>query len=222
MRLFDLMAIAAALGMDVMSVCMAIGVRWHGRRQKFRLAWHMGLFQFVMPLLGYLAGHETASAFAAAGKYVAAAIVAGIGAKMLYEVIKSHPGAMAERTEDAIERAEESVERALHRKQSQATGHKPQEKSRKDSSIVKDPTLGWSLVALSVATSVDALLVGFSLGLRGSVDIWATSAAIGVMAAAMSLCGVVIGRRAGVALGRPAEILGAVALIVLGVTFVIV
>jgi putative Mn2+ efflux pump MntP len=40
-----------------------------------------------------------------------------------------------------------------------------------------------------------------------------------VPTAAMSLCGVAIGRRVGAALGRPAEIIGAAALIALGVTF---
>jgi putative Mn2+ efflux pump MntP len=35
----------------------------------------------------------------------------------------------------------------------------------------------------------------------------------------MSLCGIAIGRRVGAALGRPAEFIGAAALIVLGVTF---
>jgi putative Mn2+ efflux pump MntP len=35
----------------------------------------------------------------------------------------------------------------------------------------RDPTRGWSLLALSVATSLDALVVGFSLGLKGTSSI---------------------------------------------------
>jgi putative Mn2+ efflux pump MntP len=234
------MAIAVALGMDAMSVCMAIGVRWHGRRQQFRLAWHMGLFQVLMPLVGYATGQKTAGTFAAAGKYLATAIVVGIGVKMLYEAIKSHPGAVAQRTEEAMERAEQSVEKALHVSHGRAAptiGNSPDMPARipnrSETKILtdggiggdmapdarKDPTRGWSLMALSLATSVDALLVGFSLGLRGSAGIWATSVVIGATAAAMALCGIAIGRRVGVALGRPAEIIGAAALIVLGVTF---
>jgi len=184
--------IAVALGADAMSVCMGIGVRWHGPRQKFRLAWHMGLFQFLMPILGWLAGRELAELLAGVGQYVAAALVFLIGAKMLYEALRARPGAVAQETEH-------EVEKVLH-------------------AHPKDPTRGWSLIVLSVATSIDALVVGFSLGLKGA-GIWQASLLIGVVAALMALAGVTIGRRLGQALGRPAEAVGAVILLALGVVF---
>ena len=186
MNFLPIIAVAVGLGMDAMSVCMAVGVRWHGRRQKFRLAWHMGLFQFLMPILGWLAGDRLAQLLATWGTYVAAGMVFAVGAKMLYEAIKSHPGAAAEH----------AAEGRRHR----------------------DPTRGWSLVILSVATSLDALVVGFSLGLRGQ-GIWLTSLIIGIVAGAMALAGVVLGKRIGAAMGRPAEILGGVVLMGLGVVF---
>ncbi len=185
MHALDVLAMAAGLGMDAMSVSAAVGVRWHGRRQKFRLAWHMGLFQFLMPLLGYLAGKPLAGVLKTFGTYAAAALVFLIGAKMLYEALRLHPGAVAQR---AVER---------------------------------DPTRGWSLVVLSVATSLDALVVGFSLGLRGAAGIWWPCVVIGLVAGAMSLTGVVVGQRVGARLGRPAEIAGAVVLMLLGVSFLI-
>ncbi len=187
-----ILAVAAGLGMDAMSVCMAVGVRWNGPGQRFRLAWHMGLFQFLMPVAGWLAGWKLAELLRSVGCYVAAALVFAVGAKMLYEAIRSHPGSVAQQ-------AEHEVEKALHARP-------------------KDPTRGWSLVALSVATSLDALVVGFSLGLRGE-RIWAASAVIGVVAALMALAGVAIGKRAGAKFGRPAELAGAVLLMCLGVSF---
>lgn len=196
MDFLRIIAVAVALGMDAMSVSMAVGVRWHGPRQRFRLAWHMGLFQFMMPVIGWLVGKQLAGVMQQWGKYVAAVLVIGIGAKMLWEVLKSHPGAVAE----SIESAEENV-------RARTTGKKG------------DPTKGLSLVVLAVATSIDALVVGFSLGLR-EANIWTASVIIGLVAAAMSLAGVSIGRRIGESLGAKAELIGAVVLIGLGVSFV--
>jgi len=180
MDFLTVIAIAVGLGMDAMSVCMAVGVRWHGRRQKFRLAWHMGLFQFLMPVLGWLAGDRLAHLLRSVGAYVAAGMVFAVGVKMLWEAVRSRPGAAAE------------------------------------NSAGKDPTRGWSLMVLSVATSLDALVVGFSLGLRGHA-IWLASVLIGLTAGAMALTGVILGKRIGAALGRPAEILGGLVLMGLGV-----
>ena len=193
MNLVETAPIAVALGMDAMSVSMAVGVRWHGPRQRFRLAWHMGLFQFMMPLLGWLAGRQLAGLLQAVGSYLAAAMVFGIGAKMLYEAVKAGPGRLEQRGGQAMTDA-------LHLKQ-------------------RDPTRGWSLFVLSVATSLDALVVGFSLGLRAEGAIWFASIVIGLAAGAMSLIGVVVGKKAGQVFGRPAELLGAIVLMAIGVSF---
>jgi len=186
MPVWNVLAMAVGLGMDAMSVSAAVGVRWHGPRQKFRLAWHMGLFQFLMPVLGWLVGSRLAGLLEAVGTYIAAALVFGVGAKMLYEALKSRRA-------------------AEHEKEGRRS----------------DPTRGWSLVALSVATSLDALVVGLSLGLRGAADIWWASGVIGVVAAAMALIGVTVGQRVGERFGRRAEIAGAVVLIALSVSFLI-
>jgi len=180
-----------------MSVSAAIGVRWHGPRQKFRLAWHMGLFQFLMPVLGWLGGAQLASLLDKIGSYVAAALVFAVAGKMLYEAVKSHPGA-----------AEQAVATAPAEATATATSR-------------PDPTRGWSLVALSVATSLDALVVGFSLGLKGASSIVWPSLVIGVIAAAMSLAGVMVGKSLGDRFGKPAEIAGAVVLMLLAASFLV-
>jgi putative Mn2+ efflux pump MntP len=184
--------LAAGLGMDAMSVCMSIGVRWHGPRQRFRLAWHMGLFQFLMPLIGWYAGENLAKTLSGVGRYVAASLLFLLGAKMLLEAIKAHPGASAEDTQQVL-----------------------MKKS-------KDPTRGWSLMALSILTSLDALVAGFSLGVSGGATILLTSIIIGIVAASMALAGIALGKAVGVVLGKPAEILGAIVLIALAVSFLFV
>jgi putative Mn2+ efflux pump MntP len=190
-----LIPLALALGMDVLSVCMAVGVRWHGRGQRIRMACGMGGGQFVMPLIGYLVGRQLAGLLSQWGKLIAAVLLAGIGLKMLIEVIRNHPG-------EAAEDIDKVVEHALH--------IPPK----------ADPTRGWSLVILSIATSLDALVVGFSLGVNRS-GIWVTSAIIGVVSAVMAVMGIAIGKRLGKRLGRYAELLGALVLLVLAVKFLI-
>ncbi|HQL74802.1 MAG TPA: manganese efflux pump, partial [Phycisphaerae bacterium] len=92
MSVYQIIAVAVGLGLDAMSVCMAVGVKWHGPRQKFRLAWHMGLFQFLMPVIGWAGGRQLAGLLEAYGRYIAAGLVFAVGVKMLYEALKGHTG----------------------------------------------------------------------------------------------------------------------------------
>jgi len=193
LSVYQIIAVAVGLGLDAMSVCMAVGVKWHGPRQKFRLAWHMGLFQFLMPVIGWAGGRQLAGLLKAYGRYIAAGLVFAVGVKMLYEALKGHAGAAAKGGEEKPE----------------TTAGVP---------AGADPTRGWSLMVLSLATSMDALVVGFSLGLEGQV-IWVPSVVIGLTAGGMALSGVVLGRRIGQALGRWAEIVGACVLIALAASF---
>lgn len=78
-----------------------------------------------------------------------------------------------------------------------------------------DPTKGWSLVGLSVATSLDALAVGISFSLIG-VEIMAPAALIGLIAFLMTLVGMKIGDQAGKRLGKWAEWAGGAVLIIIG------
>ncbi len=79
-----------------------------------------------------------------------------------------------------------------------------------------DPTRGWSLVGLSVATSIDALAVGLTFGLVG-IAVAFPALVIGITAFVMTLLGTWLGRTAGVHLGEWAERLGGLTLMVIGV-----
>jgi len=81
-----------------------------------------------------------------------------------------------------------------------------------------DPTRGSALLLLSVATSVDALAVGFSLSLLG-VDILWPALIIGLVCFAFTACGLQVGRllSASARIGRWAEFAGGIILIVIGV-----
>ena len=78
---------------------------------------------------------------------------------------------------------------------------------------------GLSLVPvflLSVATSIDALAVGVSLGVTATPVI-VPAIVIGLVSAAFSCCGVICGMRLESILGNKTEVFGGVILIVIGV-----
>lgn len=146
MPLLETMALAAALGCDAFAVGLAVGARHHAPRQVFRLSFHFGFFQFVMPLAGWWLGGRLSVFAQDYAPWIAFALLVFIGGKMIKE--------------------------SLGPPEARAHG--------------ADPTRGWSLVALSLATSLDALGVGISLGLVDQA-VLLPAIIIGVVAAAMTL-----------------------------------
>jgi putative Mn2+ efflux pump MntP len=79
-----------------------------------------------------------------------------------------------------------------------------------------DPTRGGSLVALSVATSIDALAVGLSLAIvDGSIFI--SSSIIGLTSFTLSVSGYLLGDKLGCRFGKRMELLGGLLLIGIGI-----
>jgi putative Mn2+ efflux pump MntP len=180
MDLLTLVLIAIALGIDAFAVSLSAGAYLirADARQTFRLSFHFGLFQFFMPVLGWLAGFRLAHVIQAVDHWVAFGLLGLIGGKMVWESFQG--------------------------------GEK----------LKKDVTRGWSLVALSVATSIDALAVGFSLSMLGTTIIF-PAVLIGIVAGLMSLVGVRLGERVSGMLGRRVEFVGGVVLISIGIRIVL-
>ena len=72
------------------------------------------------------------------------------------------------------------------------------------------------LLLLGLATSIDALAVGISLAFL-QVDILSAAASIGLVTFVVALAGVLLGHRAGVRFRGPAEVLGGLVLILIGI-----
>ena len=176
MDTLTLLGIAVALAMDAFAVALAAGVVLDPLEggHMFRLGFHFGLFQALMPIAGWLAGLSVQRWIAGYGRWAAFVLLAFVGGKLIYE--------------------------ALRRR----AGEPP-----------ADPTRGLTLVFLSVATSLDALAVGLSLAMLG-VSIWIPALVIGVVAGALTVLGLLLGRRIGAAWGRRVEMLGGLLLCVLG------
>lgn len=85
MELIHTLALAAALAMDAFAVAIAAGVALKSvsPRQTFRLAWHFGLFQAMMPVIGWSAGLTVRSHIEAYAHWVAFALLAFVAQGML-------------------------------------------------------------------------------------------------------------------------------------------
>lgn len=82
-----LFGIAVALAMDAFAVALAAGLtlpRLTGRHL-FRFGFHFGLFQAMMPVLGWLAGTGLRRFIEAYDHWLAFALLAGVGGKMLWD-----------------------------------------------------------------------------------------------------------------------------------------
>lgn len=176
MDFLTLLFIAFALAIDAFAVSLSAGAYLIRAdvRQTFRLAFHFGLFQFLMPIIGWLAGSTFASLIESVDHWIAFGLLAIIGGHMIWNAFGS----------------EENVAR-------------------------KDMTKGWSLISLSVATSIDALAVGLSLSCI-NVQIIGPAVLIGMVAGLMSLIGIRLGERVSNSLGKHMEYIGGIILVLIG------
>ena len=181
MSFISIFLIALALSMDAFSVAMALGAagRGHSSGAIMRLATAFGLFQFVMPILGWLLGKTVVSYIADYDHWIAFGLLLIVGLRMIKEYFDKD------------------------------------EKER-----TKDPTKGWSLLVLSIATSIDALAVGVSFAFF-DVNIYYASAVIGVVCFIITALGMIFGKALSRILGRKAVLLGGFVLIGIGIKIVI-
>ena len=89
MNLLTILGIAIALAMDAFAVAIATGVslKQVSIRQTFRLSWHFGLFQALMPLIGWLLGTSVQGYMEAYAHWVAFILLAVVGTNMLKEAV---------------------------------------------------------------------------------------------------------------------------------------
>lgn len=173
--------------MDAFAVAIAtsVSLKEVSYRQLFRLSWHFGLFQALMPVLGWSLGRTIVDYISGWDHWLAFILLAAVGAKAIYNAY--------------IDESKEIDGKDIS---------KP------------DPTRGITLVVLSVATSIDALAVGFSFAMLNIMILY-PSIVIGMVAAAFTLAGMLMGSRLGARFGQRMEILGGLVLIAIGLRIVI-
>ena len=92
MGFWGILLIALGLAMDALSVAIGLSLRyrWVSRRQFFRLSFHFGLFQFMMPLIGWFAGSRLDRWIKPVDHWVALLLLGFIGLKMIHEALGGH------------------------------------------------------------------------------------------------------------------------------------
>lgn len=91
MTLINITAIAVALAMDAFAVAIAAGIslKQISFRQNFRLAWHFGLFQAMMPVIGWSAGLSFRELIVRYDHWVAFILLVFVAQGMLREAFKA-------------------------------------------------------------------------------------------------------------------------------------
>jgi putative Mn2+ efflux pump MntP len=87
----ELLGIAVGLAMDGFAVAVSVGVRLESvtPRHAFRLAFHFGLFQFMMPVIGWLAGTRVSNLLGSYDRLAAFGLLSFVGGKMLWDARRS-------------------------------------------------------------------------------------------------------------------------------------
>ena len=89
MSLWEILVIAVGLSMDAVAVSLAASAsnRAQGTRAMFRLSFHFGLFQFLMPIVGWFLGVSIARYIGAVDHWVAFALLALVGSRMIWAAV---------------------------------------------------------------------------------------------------------------------------------------
>ena len=174
-------ALGAGLAMDAFSVSLANGLNepCMGTKRMCGIAGVFSLFQFTMPLVGWVCVHTVMQYFQFFGKlipWIALALLGYIGGKMLYEGI-------ACKEEDECECTKVGLS---------------------------------ALLLQGVATSIDALSVGFTIADYNLVMALVCCLVIAIVTFILCSVGLVLGKTFGTKLAGKASILGGSILIIIG------
>ena len=190
MSSIELLVLSVALGTDLFSVAIPIGMNPMRFRVILRAAVIFALFHIALILSGYYIGHFLG------------VVVEGVGAAsldypmMAMENWPSILGALL-LTGLGIYMIKENLACPVPNKQK------------------THPLQGGALLLLATSVSVDALAAGFSLGMM-DVDLVKLSFILGSVIFAIAVLGLSLGRRMGHCIGKRAELVGGIVLIVLG------
>jgi putative Mn2+ efflux pump MntP len=174
--LLEILIIAFGLSLDAFAVSLGISSSGRATAQSdsIRLSFHFGLFQSLMPIVGWLAGSTVEPLIAQFDHWVAFGLIAFVGFRMVKSGLSNEPLLNA-----------------------------------------ANPTRGKTLVVLSLATSIDALVIGFSLAFLRT-DVVFPSIVIGLVTFVVSYGGMRAGKWLSSRYGPKLEIVGGVVLLVIG------
>jgi putative Mn2+ efflux pump MntP len=186
--------ISLSLSLDAFAVSVGAGICSNNLRRfhVFRAAFAFGLFQCLMPIIGWYLGNSFRSYIEGFDHWIAFGLLAIIGIKMIIE-------SWGDKEESCPVCEDNSVP----------------ENIGSNSSNKFDVTNLWTLFVLAVATSIDAMAIGLSYSLINQ-SIWIPAIIIGGITFAVCLLGFEFGKRIGKLFEKWAQIIGGIVLISIG------
>lgn len=177
MSVFEIILISIGLAMDAFGVSIGKGLTMpvgeNGR--KVTLAFLFGLFQFLMPVIGWLIGRQFIDVISEWDHWIIFGLLGYLGVAMIREGLSDDD----------------------------------------DEDDDKQFLGAWEMFMLSVATSLDAMVVGLTFAFL-PINVWEASTMIGVITFGISLIGIYLGKFMGQFVGKYADILGGGVLILIG------
>jgi putative Mn2+ efflux pump MntP len=191
--------LGVGLAMDAFSVSLAdgLGEKNLNAARVLTIAGTFAAFQFLMPVAGWLLVHTAAEKFTAFQKFIpwiALLLLLYIGGKMLIEGIQENRSTSGRDMADPGESDETDPGKA-------GSSH----------------LSAGDLMVQGVATSIDALSVGFTIASYTAAKALTTAAIIGVVTLFICIAGLYLGRQIGTRLAGKASVFGGVILILIGI-----
>lgn len=219
MGFIELILIAIGLSMDAfaVSVCKGLKMRKIDYKQTVIIALFFGGFQALMPLLGWFLGKQFEHLITSIDHWVAFALLAFIGGKMIYDAVKP---------EKENKTCECGCDKPATNNESQIIEDSPknedcQQEAVSPNKTVANPKLDIKeLFLMAVATSIDALAVGITFAFF-KLNILPTVSIIGCTTFIIAFVGVIIGNKFGSKFEKKAELAGGIILVLIGLKILI-
>lgn len=215
MGLIEIILIGIGLSMDAVAVSMTNGMVYKdaGKAKTYAMPILFGLFQGLMPLIGYFAGGLFADVISQYASILVFIILGFIGGKMLkdgIEHIKEEKEQAKEKQEQKNTLVDETMVDEVTTQEEVAITVEVQETEEKKELTYK------MLFIQAIATSIDAFAVGIGFSAM-QVDILPAAGIITFTTAICSLLAIFIGKKFGDLLGSKSELLGGAILVFLAI-----
>jgi putative Mn2+ efflux pump MntP len=86
--MIEVLILAVALSMDAFAVSIGLGAKKNSRGLAIKAGLYFGIFQALMPFIGYLGGKGVLSWVKAYSHWIAFGLLTLVGAKMIYEGVQ--------------------------------------------------------------------------------------------------------------------------------------
>lgn len=157
------------------SLCQGLIMGKVKMRKTVRIAFIFGIFQTIMPILGFCIGSIFSGKVSQYSNIIAFIILGYLGFNMIREARKEN------------------------------------------NCCTENGCSSKALLALGIATSIDALAIGFTFSFLKNFNIFMSSTGIGIITFIISAIGVVLGTKFGTLLESRAQYLGGMILIIIGI-----